>query len=240
MKRFLIIFLALFLYANNLTFISPNSSYTKSNLSQIYNELLAYEETNKLIEVINTLLNNENFKNNIYAMEIGNTKASSIDLLKQLKYFLAGWPKYSDTNFDNNDNIAGIEKILKDSIDNDSNFINTPQNVINDMKKSILNLKFFEIANKIEYDVAHKNLKNEENLADIMKNLSMLINSYVNTLSQIKEPLLTKYNEKIKDELEKDYRIYTKANLLKIMKIFNELIRQNLGAINGKKIKTNF
>ena len=101
------------------------------------------------------------------------------------------------------------------------------------MKKSILNLKFFEIANQIEYDLTHKNLKNEENLADIMKNLSMLINSYVNTLSQIKEPLLTKYNEKIKDELEKDYRIYTKANLLKIMKIFNKVINQNYKRIEN-------
>jgi len=164
MKKLLIIFLALFLYANNLTFIQPNSYYTKSNLSSIYNKLLAYEETNKLIEVINALLDNENFKNNIYAMEIGKTKISSIDLLKQLKYFLAGWPKYSDTNFDNNDNIAGIEKILKDSIENDPNFINIPQNVINDMKNSILNLNFFKIANKIEDDLTHKNLKNEENL----------------------------------------------------------------------------
>ena len=227
MKKLLIIFFVLFLYANNLTFIQPNSYYTKSNLSSIYNKLLAYEETNKLIEVINALLDNENFKNNIYAMEIGKTKINSIDLLKQLKYFLAGWPKYSDTNFDNNDNMAGIKKILKDSIENDPNFINIPQNVINDMKNSILNLNFFKIANKIEYDLTHKNLKNEENLVDIMKNLSMLINSYVNTLSQIKEPLLTGYNEKIKDELKKDYRIYAKGSLIKIMKIFNEVINQN-------------
>ena len=129
--------------------------------------------------------------------------------------------------------MAGIKKILKDSIENDSNFINIPQNVINDIKNSILNLNFFEIANKIEYDLTHKNLKNEENLADIMKNLSMLINSYVNTLSQIKEPLLTGYNEKVKDELEKDYRIYTKANLLKIMKIFNKVINQNYERIEN-------
>jgi len=233
MKKILIAFFALFLYANNLTFIQPKSYYTKSNLSQIYNKLLALEETDKLIEVINTLLNNENFKNNIYAVEIGNTKVSSIDLLKQLKYFLEGWPKYSNTYFNNNDNIAGIKEILKDSIDNDVNFINTPQNVINNMKKSILNLEFFKIANNIEYEVAYKNLKNEENLADIMKNLSMLINSYVNTLSQIKEPLLREYNEKIKDELEKDYRIYAKTNLLKIMKIFDKFITQNYKAIDN-------
>jgi len=66
-----------------------------------------------------------------------------------------------------------------------------------------------------------------------MKNLSMLINNYVNTLSQIKDPLLTEYNEKVKDELEKDYRIYAKASLIKIMKIFNEVINQNYERIEN-------
>jgi len=232
-KIFLIIISALtFLYANNLSVVQLNSYYTQSNLSQIYNKLLAYQKTNKLVEVIDTLLNSEKFKKYIYLEEMGKVKVNTIDLLNQLKYFLAGWPKYSNTYFDNNTDLAGIKNILKDSIDNDANFINTPQNVINDMKKSISNLKFFEIANKIEYDVTNKNLKNKENLSDIMKNLSMLINSYVNTLSQIKEPLLSEYNEKIKDELEKNYRIYAKTNLLKIMKIFNKSITQNYKAID--------
>ena len=232
-KIFLIIISALtFLYANNLSVVQLNSYYTQSNLSQIYNKLLAYQKTNKLVEVIDTLLNSKKFKKYIYLEGMGKVKVNTIDLLNQLKYFLAGWPKYSNTYFDNNTDLAGIKNILKDSIDNDANFINTPQNVINDMKKSISNLKFFEIANKIEYDVTNKNLKNKENLSDIMKNLSMLINSYVNTLSQIKEPLLREYNEKIKDELEKNYRIYAKTNLLKIMKIFNKSITQNYKTID--------
>jgi len=231
MKKFLILFVMIFVYANNLNYIQPNNYYTKSNLSQIYEKLLAYKKTDKLIEVIDTLLNNKKFKQNIYFAEIGKVKANTINLLKQLRYFLAGWPKYSNTYFDNS-NLAGIRKILKDSIDNDANFINTPKHIINDMEKSILNLKFFEIANQIK-NLTHNNLKNEENLEKIMKNLSMLVNSYVNTLSQVKEPLLSNFNEKIKDELEKDYRIYAKTNLLKVMNIFSKFISQNYKAINN-------
>ena len=220
------------LNANELLIVKPKSYYIKTNLSQIYIKLLAYQENEKLIEIIDYLLKNENFKKRMYFLEMGKVKVNTIDLLSKLKYFLEGWPKYSNTDFENNTNIAGIKKILKDSINN-PNFINTSQNVIKDMKKSILNLEFFKIANKIEYDLSNKNFKNEKNLVSIMKNLSMLINSYVNTLSQIKEPLLTKYNKKIKDELEKDYRIYAKVSLIKIMKIFDELIKQNYKEIKN-------
>jgi len=229
---FFILGVFLLLNANELLIVKPKSYYIKTNLSQIYIKLLAYQENEKLIEIIDYLLKNENFKKRMYFLEMGKVKVNTIDLLSKLKYFLEGWPKYSNTDFENNTNIAGIKKILKDSINN-PNFINTSQNVIKDMKKSILNLEFFKIANKIEYDLSNKNFKNEKNLVSIMKNLSMLINSYVNTLSQIKEPLLTKYNKKIKDELEKDYRIYAKVSLIKIMKIFDELIKQNYKEIKN-------
>jgi len=225
--KIILIFLSLFLYADNLTFIQANGYYTNANFSKIYNELLAYEETDKLIEIIDILLKNEKFKKHLYFEEMGKVKVDTNSLLKQLKYFLAGWPKYSNTYFENNTDIAGIKKILKDTIKNDTNFINTPTNVINEMKKSILNLKFFNIANKIQYDLRYKDLHNKENLAVIMKNLSILVNSYVNILSQIKNPLIFQYNKKIKNELEKYYRIYAKANLLKIMKTFSNLINQN-------------
>jgi len=223
MKRFLILFLALFLQANNLTVISSNNYYTTSNVSQIYNRLLAYEETKKLIEIIDTFLNNEKFKKNLYIEEKGKVRVNTIDLLKQLKYFLEGWPKYSNTYFENNTDSAGVKKVLKDSIEDDANTINTPQNVINDMKKSILNLKFFEIANKIEDEVN----KNPDNVKYIMKNFLLLLNSYVKVLSQSNIPFLTKYNENIKDKLERNYRIYAKANLIKIINIFDKLIKEN-------------
>ncbi len=220
-----------FLNANNLSVVQPNNYYTKADLNEAYNKLLAFEETDKLIEIIDTLLKNKKFKEYLYFEEMGKVQIDTITLLKQLKFYLAGWPKYSNTFFDNNGDLAGIKKILKDSIDNDSNFINLPQNVINDMKKSILNLMFFKIANNIEYDVSHKNLKNSQNLINIMKNLNMLINAYVNNFVRTNIPLLKIYNKKTKNELEKDYRIYIKTNLIRTMRIFKSLINKNYEAI---------
>jgi len=222
-----------FLNATNLTIIHPNNYYTKSNLNKAYIKLLSYKETQELINVINSLLKNSKFKQQIYFEEMGKVKVGISDILIYLKYFLAGWPKYSNTYFENNSNLAGIKKILKDSIDNDSNFINLPQNVIYDMKKSISNLKFFEIAKIIEYDVSHKNLKDSKNLIDIIKNLNMLISSYVNNLSEINDLLLKNYNAQIKKELEQNYRIYTKTSLIKIMQIFKSLINENYKAITN-------
>ncbi len=220
-----------FLNANNLSVVQPNNYYTKADLNEAYNKLSAFEETDKLIEIIDTLLKNKKFKEYLYFEEMGKVQIDTITLLKQLKFYLAGWPKYSNTFFDNNGDLAGIKKILKDSIDNDSNFINLPQNVINDMKKSILNLMFFKIANNIEYDVSHKNLKNSQNLINIMKNLNMLINAYVNNFVRTNIPLLKIYNKKTKNELEKDYRIYIKTNLIRTMRIFKSLINKNYEAI---------
>ena len=220
-----------FLNANNLSVVQPNNYYTKADLNEAYNKLLAFEETDKLIEIIDTLLKNKKFKEYLYFEEMGKVQIDTVTLLKQLKFYLAGWPKYSNTFFDNNGDLAGIKKILKDSIDNDSNFINLPQNVINDMKKSILNLMFFKIANNIEYDVSHKNLKNSQNLINIMKNLNMLINAYVNNFVRTNIPLLKIYNKKTKNELEKDYRIYIKTNLIRTMRIFKSLINKNYEAI---------
>ncbi len=220
-----------FLNANNLSVVQPNNYYTKADLNEAYNKLLAFEETDKLIEIIDTLLKNKKFKEYLYFEEMGKVQIDTVTLLKQLKFYLAGWPKYSNIFFDNNGDLAGIKKILKDSIDNDSNFINLPQNVINDMKKSILNLMFFKIANNIEYDVSHKNLKNSQNLINIMKNLNMLINAYVNNFVRTNIPLLKIYNKKTKNELEKDYRIYIKTNLIRTMRIFKSLINKNYEAI---------
>ena len=229
----IIFFIFTFLNANSFTIINPNSYFTNSNLNKAYNEILAYEETIKLIEVLNTLLNSSDFKENLYFAEIGKTKINLLDLLKQLKYFLAGWPKYTNTYFDNNSDLAGIRKILKDSIENDSNFLNIPKNVIKDIKKSILNLGFFTLANKIKYNINHKNLKNNENLVKIMEYFHLLLENYTNTISQINIPLLNSFNEKIKDKLERDYRIYAKTSLIKIIKIFNNLFTKNYEALNN-------
>lgn len=228
---FLILLNIASLNAADLNIIQPNSYYIKANINEVYDKLLALEETNKLIEVIDTFLSNETFKEYLYFEEIGKVKINTAVLLKQLKFYLAGWPKYSNTYFENHTNSAGIKKILQDSIKNDTNFINFPQNVINDMKKSILNLKFFEIAKMIEYDVSHKNLKKSQNLINIIKSFNILFESYVNNLSQINGPLLKTYNKKIEDELQKDYRLYIKASLIKIMQIFKNLINENYQAI---------
>ena len=223
MKKFLI-FLSFFvtLYSNNLNITPQNSYYTQANLNKAYIELLAYKETDTMISLINYLLNNSKFKQ--IELEETKVKVSTLTLLQQLKYFMQGWPKYTNTYFDNNSDLAGIEKILKDTIDNDSNFLNIPQNITNDMQKSISNLEFFKIANKI---------KNENNIQDIIKDFNLLLNSYVSTLSKINTPLLVDFNPKIKDELEKDYRIYAKTTLIKTMQIFRDLIDKNYKAISN-------
>ena len=229
-KIFLVIFTTIFLNANNITVIQPNNYYTKANLNEAYIKILAYEETDELIKVINAFLNNSDFKQRIYFEEMGKVKVSTFSLLQQLKYFLAGWPKYTNTYFDNNSNLAGIEKILKEKIENDSNFLDIPQKVINEMRSSIKNLQFFEIAKKIQYDLKHKNLKNSK---EILKNFNMLFSSYVNTVSKIKSPLLKAYNKNIEDKLTKEYRIYTKTSLIKIMEIFKKLLNENYEAIKN-------
>ena len=222
MKKILI-FLTFFvsLYSNNLNIIPKNSYYTQANLNKVYMELLAYKETNEIVNTLNYLLNNSKFKQRIELEEIGEVKVSTITLLRQLEYFMQGWPKYSNTYFDNNSDLAGIKKIVKETINNDPNFLNVSQNITNDMQKAISNLGFFKIANKI---------KNENNIQDIIKDFNLLLNSYVSTLSKIDTPLLVDFNPKIKDKLEKDYRIYAKTNLIKTMQIFRDLINNNLNS----------
>jgi len=223
-KIFIFLFLFVFAFSNNLNIVSSNSYYTKANLNEMYTKLLAYEETVTLIKTINDILNNPVLKDRIYFEEMGKVKISTLTFLEQLKYFLNGWRKYTNTYFDNNSNLAGIKKILKDSIDNDSNFLNTPQNIIKDMNKSIVNLGFFKKAESI---------KKESNPVKVLKDLTFLINSYYFTLSQIKSPLLMEFNSKIKDELEKNYRIYAKTSLIKTIKIFKNLLNQNYKSLSN-------
>ena len=229
MRKFFAIFLIIFsfLYSKNLQIINPNSYYLQSNINEIYNKFLAYNETKALIALLNTFLKNKRFQEYLYFEEMGQVKVSTLSLLQQLKYFLEGWPKYTNTYFDNNSNLAGIEKILKDSIENDPNLLNIPQNIINDMQKSIKNLKFFEIVKNIEINLNKQNLKNPKNLKEILKNFNLLFSSYVNTLSKIKSPLLDNFNSKIKDKLIREYRIYAKTSLIKTMKIFETLLNKN-------------
>ena len=217
-KIFIFLFLFVFAFSNNLNIVSSNSYYTKANLNEIYIKLLAYKETVTLIKTINDILNNHTLKDRIYFEEMGKVKISTLTLLEQLKYFLNGWRKYTNTYFDNNSNLAGIKKILKDSIDNDYNFLNAPQNLIKDMNKSIANLGFFQKAESI---------KKESSPVKVLKDLTFLINNYYSTISQIKSPLLGEFNSNIKDELEKNYRVYARTSLIKTIKIFKNLFNQN-------------
>ena len=234
-KMFYFIICFNFLFANNLNILPLHSYYTNANLSKAYNELLVYEETRKITELLNDLLKNKKFKESLYFEEMGKTKVSSIAILTQLKYFLNGWPKYTNTSFDNNSNVAGIQKILQDLIKNDENFLNIPVNAINDMKKSILNLKFFDLVNKTEKDLKNKNLYKRKNLIEVMKNLDLLIDNYILTLNKIKDPLIDCFNNKIKDKLEKDYRLYAKTSLIKTMHIFKNLIDEHYHILKEEK-----
>ena len=235
MRKFFAIFLIIFsfLYSKNLQIINLNSYYLKANINEIYNKFLAYNETKALITLLNTFLKNKRFQEYLYFEEMGQVKVSTLSLLQQLKYFLEGWPKYTNTYFDNNSNLAGILKILKDSIENDPNLLNIPQNIINDMQKSIKNLKFFETVKKIEINLNKQNLKNPKNLKEILKNFNLLFSSYVNTLSKIKSPLLDNFNSKIKDKLIREYRIYAKTSLIQIMEIFKKFLNENYESIKN-------
>lgn len=229
MKNFLLLIFILsgFLYGEKLQVIAPHSYYSQSNIDEAYNKLLVLEETKELIKITNSMLNNKNFRDYLYLTEIGNTKVNTIYLIQNLNYFLRGWPKYTNTYFDNNSDIAGILKILQDSINNDYNFLNLSQQIINDMKNSIRDNKFFKIAKSIEFDLNHKNFKKIKNLKNILKNFDMLLLSFSNSILKINAPLLQEYNKKIKDKLIRKYRIYTNEPLSKAIKTLSMLINQN-------------
>lgn len=238
MKKLFLLFFVLVnfsLYAEKLQIITPNSYYLQLNIKEVYNKLLVLEETKELIRLTNLMLNNNTFKQYLYFQEIGNVKVSTADLIQYLNYFLAGWPKYTNTYFDNNSNTAGILKILQDSINDDSNFVSIPEKIIDDMKKSIKDNGFFKIAKNIEFALKHKNLKKTDELKYILKEFDKLVLSYSNSISKINIPLLKeKYNEKIKDELIRKYRIYAKLPLSKTIKILSTLIHQNYESIFDK------
>lgn len=236
-KIFLLFFVTVncFLYAEKLQIISPHSYYSQSNIYEAYNKLLILEETKELIKITNLMLKNQNFRNYLYLIEIGNTKVNTVYLIQYLNYFLRGWPKYTDTYFDNNTNTAGILKILQDSIDNDYNFLNLSQQIIHDMKNSIRDNKFFKITKNIEFDLNHQNLKKTKNLKNILKNFDILLLSFSNSILKINNPLLQEYNEEIKDKLIREYRIYTNESLNKVIKKLSMLIHQNYELIFDKE-----
>jgi len=220
LKLFLISLISLnILYANNSYTIVNNQIVNNGVLNKAYKQELVYNETQKLIETIQQMVTNKQFRKYLDMREIGNTKVNTTTLLDKLLIFLQGKKPYSNTIFDNNSKIAGILAILKD---NNTNLELTSQ-IKEKLDNTIKSSQFFVLANNIE-----NSLKNPKTLDKIIQDFNKLYDKYISDISEIHINLLDSYNKKIADKLLKDYRIDAKTNLMKTLKIFQKYFHQNL------------
>jgi len=213
------------LYANNNGYVVvDNQIVNNSVLNKAYKQELVYNETQKLIEVVQKMVTNKKFRKYADMKEIGSTKVNTTLLLDKLLIVLQGEKPYSNTMFDNNSNVAGILGILKD---NNTNLELTSQ-VKEKLDDSIKSSQFFILADKIE-----KSLNNpDKTLDDIIQDFNKLYDKYITDISKLNIDLLDSYNKKIEEKLLKDYRIDAKANLIKILKVFQKYFHQNLKIYN--------
>ena len=213
------------LYANNNGYVVvDNQIVNNSVLNKAYKQELVYNETQKLIEVVQKMVTNKKFRKYVDMKEIGSTKVNTTLLLDKLLIVLQGEKPYSNTMFDNNSNVAGILGILKD---NNTNLELTSQ-VKEKLDDSIKSSQFFILADKIE-----KSLNNpDKTLDDIIQDFNKLYDKYITDISKLNIDLLDSYNKKIEEKLLKDYRIDAKANLIKILKVFQKYFHQNLKIYN--------
>ena len=136
--------------------------------------------------------------------------------------FLEEQKPYTNTQFDNNSDEAGILKIIKD-IENDT-LLNLPQKAKEDILNSITSSTFFYKVNDIENLL---NEVNKNNIGDNIKNYVSLFNQYVNDLSQINNPLIQDFNSQIQTKLLKDYRIEAKGSIIKTFEVFKKYLNIN-------------
>jgi len=221
LKLFLISLLSLnILYANNSYTIVDNQIVNNSVIDKAYKQELVYNETQKLIELVQKMVTNKKFRKYADMKEMGNTKISTTILLDKLLIFLQGEKPYSNTMFDNNSKIAGILGILKDNNTNLELTFQIKEKLDNAIKSS----QFFILADKIE-----KSLNNTDKiLDDIIQDFNKLYDKYINDISNLNIDLLVAYNKHIAEKLLKDYRIETKTSLIKTLKIFQKYFHKNL------------
>jgi len=223
MKKVVFLFiLTVFLSAQNI-FVPQNSYIVDTKAAyKFYNLKKAELETQTLIALTKEMLSNGKFEKLSYAEEIGRTKVNTATLLSALLNFLEGKKPYSNTQFDNNSNEAGILKLIKD-IENDM-LINLSQETKADILNSIKTSSFFVLANKTGRLL---NSVDKNNIKDLIKNYVLLFNQYVDDLKQIDNPLIQNFNFQIQNKLLKDYRIEAKGSLIKTFEVFKKYLEMN-------------
>lgn len=221
-KTVLSIIFSVFLFAGNM-FVPQNSYFVNTKAAQKFYQLKSVElETQALINLTKKMLSNKKFRRLSYAKEIGKTRVNTSTLLSALLNFLQGQKAYSNTEFENNSNEAGVLKLIKD-IENDT-LINVSQKAKNDILSSIKTSSFFVLAGKTERLLQNVN---QDNIDDIIKNYVSLFNRYVNDLKQINNPLIQDFNPQIQNKLLKDYRIEAKGSIIRTFGVFKKYLNMN-------------
>ncbi|QCI27631.1 hypothetical protein [Caminibacter pacificus] len=224
-KTLLVLVLSVLAFASN-NFVIPNSLYiNQKTANKYYNLQKAYYETNTLINLTKQLKNNKKFQKLSYFYEIGKTDVYTTALLNKLLDFLKGEKPYSNTQFNNNQNEAGIAKILKDNLKNCC--LNLPQKIKTDIQNSIKTSQFSLLANKTSKMI---NSLSKHNIKDVLENYVMLFNQYEKDIDSLNIPILNDYNPPIKQKLLKEYRIEANTSLKNMIKIFKKFFNQNLKA----------
>ncbi|AZV46121.1 hypothetical protein C3L23_02185 [Nautilia sp. PV-1] len=226
-KMIFITFIVISLFANT-KFVPQNGIYINTKTAdKYYNLENAYIQTETLIHLIRKMLNNQKFIRLSNLMETAKVQANTSLLLEKLLNFLEGEKAYSNTEFDNSGNIAGIKGILKDYID--SQLFNLPQKAKNNILNSINSSDFISIAKKTEQLL---NNINKNNVKEIINNFNLLFNTYVNNINHLNVPLLKNFNPKTEQKLIKDYRIEAKTSIIKTLKIFKKYLNKNKEVYN--------
>jgi hypothetical protein len=222
LKKILPVFAAAFLFANT-AFIPRNGTYINTKSSERFYSLdNAYVQTETLTHLIKKMLNNKKFIRLSNLTETAKTQAYTSILLKKLLNFLEGEKAYSNTEFDNNGNNAGIKGILKDYID--SQLFNLPQKAENNIFNSINSSDFVSLAKKTEQLL---NSVNKNSIKDIINNFNLLFNTYVSGINKLNIPLLKSFTPQIQQKLLKDYRIEAKTSIVKTLEIFKKYLNKN-------------
>jgi hypothetical protein len=219
-KIFFLLLIAVFAFSNQ--FISRGDYFVNNlEVNKFYNLENAYYQTKGLISLIEKMLNNDKFIKYSEFSEMAKTRVYTSDLLKKLLVFLKGNTPFSNTEFDVSSK-RGVEGILEDLIQN--RFLNIPQNVKQRIVNSIKNEDFFKLKGKIENELRSLN---KDNIKEVILNFNALFDCYFKNLKKIHSKLFENFNDRIKEELLKKYRIYAKTSLIKIFEIFKKYLNQN-------------
>jgi len=212
MKKILFLFVMVVgLFANGFVIKKKSADYYK-----FYEAQMLYNETEAISMLVGNMLKNEKFKKYIQANECG--RVSVILLMKRLKEILDGGKKHSNTEFDNNFDLAGVKKIYYDYLHNNLFDITTKE--MNEINENIKSSAFFVLAEKTNEMINHVDINN---VTKIMRNFVLLFSYYVHNIDKSDIYLVSNFNMKIKNELLKNYRIEINGSIKEILNIFKKI-----------------